>query len=90
MDLDLYEANTHLFVLKVWLEQTEEEAGSAAWRGQIRHVMSGEQRSVQCLDDILGFVATYLIAMGVKLAGWPRRQRLSDGRGGRTDPERPG
>jgi hypothetical protein len=69
MDTDLYEANTHLFVLKIWLEQTEEEAGCATWRGHIRNVMSGERRAVQCLGDVRAFVIHYLESMGIKQPG---------------------
>jgi hypothetical protein len=65
--MDLIEFNTHSFIVKIWLEETAEEAGQARWRGHITHVPSGERRYVQDLDDIAAFIAPYLEKMGVKL-----------------------
>jgi len=79
--MDLFEANTHSFIIKVWLEETVEETGQATWRGHITHVSGGERRYLQELDAIATFIAPYLEAMGVKLekrwtAGiWLRRLR---------------
>lgn len=64
--MDLLEANTQPFVVKVWLEETVEEAGRAAWRGHITHVPSGERRYLKHLDDIVAFIVPYLAEMGVK------------------------
>lgn len=75
--IDLFEANTHPFIVKVWLEETAEEAGRATWRGHITHVPSGERGYLKDLDDILFFVATYLENMGVKLGlAWRVRRWL--------------
>lgn len=60
------ETDTHSFVLKIWLEETFQEAGRVVWRGHITHVLSGERRYVQRLDDILTFIMSYLQIMGVK------------------------
>jgi hypothetical protein len=64
--MDLYEANTHPFVIKIWLEETAEEAGRAVWRGHITHVPTGQRRYIQVLDDIVAFIASYLEQMGVQ------------------------
>ena len=66
-DLDMFEANTHPFVVKVWLEETAAEAGRARWRGHITHVPSGERRYVEDLEEIDVFIASYLEEMGVDL-----------------------
>jgi hypothetical protein len=63
--MDLPEASSHSFVIRLWLEETKEEAGRAVWRGHITHVLSGERRSVQTLVAISSFIASYLEAMGV-------------------------
>jgi hypothetical protein len=55
----------HSFVVKVWLEETLEEAGGASWRGQIIHVRSNEQRYIARLDEIDDFIAPYLHMMGI-------------------------
>jgi hypothetical protein len=65
--LDMFEANTHPFIVKVWLEETAAEAGRAKWRGYITHVPSGERRYVEHLEEIDAFIAFYLEEMGVDL-----------------------
>lgn len=65
--MDMFEANTHPFVVKVWLEETAAEAGRARWRGYITHVPSGERRYVEDLEEIDVFIASYLEEMGVDL-----------------------
>jgi hypothetical protein len=73
------ESKTHSFIIKVWLEETVEEAGRATWRGYITHVLSGERRYLQDLSDVTAFVASYLEEMGVKLGLWRRlRQWLKE------------
>lgn len=79
--MDSYEVNTHSFVVKVWLEETTEEAGRASWRGHITHVVSGERRYLQSLAEITHFVEGYLVRMGVapeskrQLPRWRRWDR---------------
>ena len=64
--MDLYEAHTHPFIVKIWLEESAEEAGQATWRGYITHVPSGQRRYLQSLDDIILFIKPYLEAMGAE------------------------
>ncbi len=63
--IGLPETNTHSFIIKVWLEETEAEAGRAAWRGLITQVPSGERRYLVNLDEIKIFIMPYLEEMGV-------------------------
>jgi hypothetical protein len=58
-DLDLYETNTHSFIVKVWLEETAEASGQTIWRGHVTHVHSNKRRYVKSLDDIAAFIAAY-------------------------------
>lgn len=75
--MDLYEANTHPFIVKIWIEETTEDAGRAIWRGHITHVHSRERRYVKALDEITAFIAIYLEDMGVQLElSWQIRQWL--------------
>lgn len=77
INTDEFEATTHPFIVKIWLEETAEEAGQAVWRGHITHVPSGERRYLKELDDITAFVAPYLEGMGVRLETcWRVRQWL--------------
>jgi hypothetical protein len=53
------------FIIKIWLEETAEEAGQATWRAHITHVPSGERRYLQTLAEISTFITPYLQSMGV-------------------------
>jgi hypothetical protein len=84
--VDQVENNTHSFIVKVWLEETAEEAGRAMWRGHITHVPDGERRYVQDLGDVSTFIVPYLQQMGVRIGNrrqvgdWPGRLRACFGR----------
>ena len=62
------EDKTHSFIVKIWLENTVEEAGQASWRGHITHVPSGQRRYLQSLAEIIQFMVPYLEEMGVNPA----------------------
>jgi len=63
--MDLYESNTHSFIVKIWLEESVEEDGRATWRGHITHVLSGDRRYLKEMDDITTFIRPNLEQMGV-------------------------
>lgn len=71
----LFEDNTHSFIVRIWLEETTEQADRGTWRGRITHLPSGEQCYVKDLDGISAFVAPYLRGMGVETGG---RHRVRD------------
>jgi hypothetical protein len=60
------------FIVKIWLEETVEEAGRATWRGHITHVPSGKRCYIQDLDQIRDFIAPYLEGLGVRVSGSSR------------------
>lgn len=64
--------DTHSFVVKVWLEETVEEAGRARWRGHVTHVASGERRYLESLSGLAAFVRPYLERWGVKFSFFDR------------------
>lgn len=71
------EPNAHSFIVKIWLEETEEETGAARWRGSITHVPGGERSYMTDLSQIPRFVGPYLERMGVNLGfRWKVRQWL--------------
>ena len=78
--MDHPEPPTHSFVVKIWLEETVQEAGHAGhavWRGHITHVASGTRRYIKDLGGIEDFIAPYLEQMGVRMsAGRRLRQWL--------------
>lgn len=53
----LFETSTESFIVKIW---TEDNQNPAAWQGQITHVLSGEQRRFNSLEQIEHFILPYL------------------------------
>ncbi|HZD11180.1 MAG TPA: hypothetical protein VE553_07545 [Candidatus Binatia bacterium] len=67
----------HSFVVKIWLEEAEDEAHRAVWRGHITHVRSGKRVYFQDLGAMISFLVPYLGEMGVRMGlRWRLRQRL--------------
>lgn len=58
--MDMPEAHTHSFVIKIWLEEKAEETDQAIWRGHITHVPTGTRRYFQDLTVIADFMQPYL------------------------------
>ncbi|MFN2217718.1 MAG: hypothetical protein ACK2UA_03880 [Anaerolineae bacterium] len=56
--METSEGNTHPFIVKIWLEETAEEARQPSWRGQITHVPSGQRRTFSRLPDMTAFIVT--------------------------------
>lgn len=61
-NMQLFETSTESFIVKIW---TEEDRNPAAWQGQITHVLSGEQRRFNSLDEIERFMLPYLQGIGI-------------------------
>jgi hypothetical protein len=59
-EIELYELNTHAFVIKIWLED------GLRWRGHITHVPSGERRYIEELGEVDDFILPYLEKMGIQ------------------------
>lgn len=84
--MNRYETDTHSFIIKIWLEETVEEAGQVTWRGHITHVVSGQRRYLRDLDDITAFIQPYLSKMGVRPGlGWRVKAWWTRWRKGRCD-----
>jgi hypothetical protein len=58
--MDVYEASTHSFVIRIWREWLDSERRQAVWRGQITHVASGERRIVRDHAEIVAFLDRYI------------------------------
>jgi hypothetical protein len=78
----MYDSHIHSFIIKIWLEESTEEAGRATWRGTITHVPSGKRRYVRTLDGVTAFIAPTLESMGVRMSPiwrvrrwWKQRRR---------------
>ena len=70
---DSLEPDSFAFIVKIWMEETADVAGSPTWRGHITHVPSGERRYFEHLDAIVDFIRAYQIRSGVKVT---RRRQL--------------
>jgi hypothetical protein len=85
--VDATESSAHSFIVKVWLEETAEEAGKATWRGYITHVPGDERHYLQDLERIPAIITPYLEQMGVKLGMlwrvrcWLNRSKSCESRG---------
>jgi hypothetical protein len=75
--MDLGERDTHSFIVKIWQEESVEEAGGALWRGRITHVPDSAQTHFQDLMDIPLFIIPYLQEMGFQVGiRWRLCQRF--------------
>ncbi len=65
VSMDTYESNTHSFIVKVWLEDADDQDDRPTWRGHVTHVPSNQRRYVEDLNGISKFISGYLERMGV-------------------------
>jgi hypothetical protein len=57
------------FIVRIWIEETAEEAGRAVWRGCIADVAQGPNATpyyIRDLDEISAYIAPFLRSMGVR------------------------
>lgn len=64
--MDSTEVDTHSFVIKIWREAADDEAGRVIWRGHITHVPDGERRYLKEVTEVVAFIKPYLVVMGVR------------------------
>jgi hypothetical protein len=62
--MDVSEANTQSFIVKIWVEEPPAGIDKTSWRGHITHVLSGERFELEGLDDIKAFMDRYLTDEG--------------------------
>ena len=58
--MDFPESEVHSFIVKLWFEQSAEQAAHVAWHGYITHVPGGERRYLKELTDIVAFIEPYM------------------------------
>ncbi len=67
-----------MFVVRIWCEPREIDEVPPKWRGLIEHVLTGERRYVDDLDELGAFISTYLSEMGVEFGmRWRVKQWLN-------------
>jgi hypothetical protein len=65
--MNLPEHTTNSFVVRIWLEETAEEANTPSWRGHVTHIPSNVRRYIENVDDIANFIVPYLEALGIRV-----------------------
>ena len=48
------------FIIRLWKEWPETLSVPATWRGTAIHVQSGTERGIQNIDELVGFISTWL------------------------------
>lgn len=81
--MTLFEDNTRVFIVRIWLERRDIESATVEWRGVIEHIgpdndkIDNEKHYFNSLDDIATFIAPCLEVMGVELGlFWRAKQWL--------------
>jgi hypothetical protein len=59
--IDLYDRNNHSFIVKIWLEESEDE--NPKWRGHATHVLSRRRVQIQEMEHLNSFIAGYIAQM---------------------------
>lgn len=54
------EPASHTFLIRIWIEETLDEAERLAWRGHITHLPDEERRYVETLHEIAGFIRAWV------------------------------
>ena len=71
--MKLFETSTESFIVKIWTQEGGSGAEGANWRGQVTHVLSGEQRNFRNLAEIEQFMLPYLRELGMEVdSDWLR------------------
>ena len=66
--MDSFEANTHVFIVRVWLEPRDNKVATPEWRGVIEHVPNGKRRYFKDAALITDFIEPYLEQMGIRVS----------------------
>ncbi len=58
--MESFEENTHVFIVRIWLEPRDLEGVEPQLRGEIEHVPSGERRGLKDLHEITSIIKRFL------------------------------
>lgn len=71
----LYEGDTEVFIVRVWVERRDVAGTPPLWRGFIEQVRTNERRYFRSLDDLVAIIAASLEGMGAQPAPRPSVRR---------------
>ncbi len=55
------------FIVKIWIDEGDDQPESPTWHGLVTQVPGGERRYVKQLSEIDDFVGSHLAKLGVRL-----------------------
>ena len=58
--MNSFEANSHSFIVRFWVEPREIEDAKPVWRGVVEHVSSGRKLYLKNLKEIKAFIESYI------------------------------
>jgi hypothetical protein len=61
------ETNTRIFIVKIWLEEVATNEQHAVWRGQVKHVPTGQRHYFNNMKEFHDILQFYLQAIGIKI-----------------------
>lgn len=73
--MDSFEANTQVFIVRVWVEPRDDATAAPQWRGVIEHTPTRERRYFTDLNVVADFIEQHLRQMGVKVKRGLRLRR---------------
>ena len=65
--MERLEPRIHSFIVKIWLEEGDEDIDSAMVHGHVTHVPSGDRRYIRSEKEIPLLITSCLQRMGVRL-----------------------
>lgn len=54
------ETTSHSFLVRLWVEAVDRDAGSIQWRGHVTHLIDEEREHVESFDQLSVFIQRYL------------------------------
>lgn len=66
--LETYETNTRVFIVKIWVEERADGKIKTKWRGHIVQIPSNERNYFSDLFEIILFILPYLKKMGIRIS----------------------
>lgn len=61
------EANTCIFIVKIWLEEGANDEQPVIWRGQVKLVPTGQRHYFKNMKEFQHVLQPYLQAIGIKI-----------------------
>jgi hypothetical protein len=61
------ESDTHSFIIKIWVDDRDEESGRVTWRGHITHVASSQRQYFAGLSGLIAFLLPYFKALKIRV-----------------------